>query len=304
MCYSDNEVINVEQKYAALIMDLRNSRSYSDSDRYLIQNHMIQAINFLNKAFYKNILRAVDFSAGDEIQGLFSTAESAYLFYRLFSIYLYPIKIRAGIGVGTWNLQISNRGTTSQDGQAYHYARHAINSTDDTEGYPALLYSNTQKDVVLNTIIGGASTISENLSVNQNQLFLATEILFPVYLDSEIEWPLDLIEELLTEKSRFDHKVFQSNRDLPFDHIDLTLDKLELERTHPKENFYKQLKQGAFFITSGKQRGIQSELANILAIKRQTVARSLDSGNIYIARNMALAALYDMKNIERLEELS
>lgn len=304
MCYSDNEVINVEQKYAALIMDLRNSRSYSDSDRYLIQNHMIQAINFLNKAFYKNILRAVDFSAGDEIQGLFSTAESAYLFYRLFSIYLYPIKIRAGIGVGTWNLQISNRGTTSQDGQAYHYARHAINSTDDTEGYPALLYSNTQKDVVLNTMIGGASTISENLSVNQNQLFLATEILFPVYLDSEIEWPLDLIEELLTEKSRFDHKVFQSNRDLPFDHIDLTLDKLELERTHPKENFYKQLKQGAFFITSGKQRGIQSELANILAIKRQTVARSLDSGNIYIARNMALAALYDMKNIERLKELS
>lgn len=294
----------MEQKYAALIMDLRNSRSYSDSDRYLIQNHMIQAINFLNKAFYKNILRAVDFSAGDEIQGLFSTAESAYLFYRLFSIYLYPIKIRAGIGVGTWNLQISNRGTTSQDGQAYHYARHAINSTDDTEGYPALLYSNTQKDVVLNTIIGGASTISENLSVNQNQLFLATEILFPVYLDSEIEWPLDLIEELLTEKSRFDHKVFQSNRDLPFDHIDLTLDKLELEKTHPKENFYKQLKQGAFFITSGKQRGIQSELANILAIKRQTVARSLDSGNIYIARNMALAALYDMKNIERLEELS
>ena len=294
----------MEQKYAALIMDLRNSRSYSDSDRYLIQNHMIQAINFLNKAFYKNILRAVDFSAGDEIQGLFSTAESAYLFYRLFSIYLYPIKIRAGIGVGTWNLQISNRGTTSQDGQAYHYARHAINSTDDTEGYPALLYSNTQKDVVLNTIIGGAPTISENLSVNQNQLFLATEILFPVYLDSEIEWPLDLIEELLTEKSRFDHKVFQSNRDLPFDHIDLTLDKLEPERTHPKENFYKQLKQGAFFITSGKQRGIQSELANILAIKRQTVARSLDSGNIYIARNMALAALYDMKNIERLEELS
>ena len=294
----------MEQKYAALIMDLRNSRSYSDSDRYLIQNHMIQAINFLNKAFYKNILRAVDFSAGDEIQGLFSTAESAYLLYRLFSIYLFPRKIRAGIGVGTWNLQISNRGTTSQDGQAYHYARHAINSTDDTEGYPALLYSNTQKDVVLNTIIGGASTISENLSVNQNQLFLATEILFPVYLDSEIEWPLDLIEELLTEKSRFDHKVFQSNRDLPFDHIDLTLDKLEPERTHPKENFYKQLKQGAFFITSGKQRGIQSELANILAIKRQTVARSLDSGNIYIARNMALAALYDMKNIERLEELS
>ena len=294
----------MEQKYAALIMDLRNSRSYSDLDRYLIQNHIIQVINFLNKTFYKNILRAVDFSAGDEIQGLFSTAESAYLFYRLLSIYLYPIKIRAGIGVGTWNLQISNRGTTSQDGQAYHYARHAINSTDNTDGYSVLIYSNTQKDVVLNTIIGGASTISESLSVNQNQLFLATEIMFPVYLNSEIEWPLDLIEGLLIEKGKFDHKVSQTNRDLPFDHIDLTLGKLDLERIHPKEDFYKQLKRGAFFITSGKQRGIQSELAKILAIKRQTVARSLNSGNIYISRNMALAALYDMKNIEILEELS
>ncbi len=180
-----------------------------------------------------------------------------------------------------------------------------LTSTDDTEGYPALLYSNTQKDVVLNTMIGGASTISENLSVNQNQLFLATEILFPVYLDSEIEWPLDLIEELLTEKSRFDHKVFQSNRDLAFDHIDLTLDKLELERTHPKENFYKQLKQGAFFITSGKQRGIQSELANISRYKKTDCGTFFrQRKHICVPRNMALAALYDMKNIERLEELS
>ena len=84
----------------------------------------------------------------------------------------------------------------------------------------------------------------------------------------------------------------------------MTLGKLDLERIHPKEDFYKQLNRGAFFITSGKQRGIQSELAKILAIKRQTVARSLNSGNIYISRNMALAALYDMKNIEILEELS
>ena len=96
----------MSQEYAALIIDLRNSRSYTDSDRFLIQTHMIQVLDFLNKAFSGDILRTVEFSAGDEIQGLFSTGESAYLFYRFFSIWLYPVRIRAGIGIGNWNLQM------------------------------------------------------------------------------------------------------------------------------------------------------------------------------------------------------
>ena len=32
----------------------------------------------------------------------------------------------------------------------------------------------------------------------------------------------------------------------------------------------------------------------ILSIKRQTIARSLESGNIYWARSMALTVLYEM----------
>lgn len=63
----------MSQEYAALIIDLRNSRSYTDSDRFLIQTHMIRVLDFLNKAFSGDILRTVEFSAGDEIQGLFST---------------------------------------------------------------------------------------------------------------------------------------------------------------------------------------------------------------------------------------
>ena len=126
----------MSQEYAALIIDLRNSRSYTDSDRFLIQTHMIQVLDFLNKAFSGDILRTVEFSAGDEIQGLFSTGESAYLFYRFFSIWLYPVRIRAGIGIGNWNLQMKGRGTTSQDGEVYHNARNAIRCTDPTLGYP------------------------------------------------------------------------------------------------------------------------------------------------------------------------
>lgn len=293
----------MSRKYAALIVDLRKSRSYSNSDRYLIQTHIIRILGFLNDVFQKNLLCKVDFSAGDEMQGLFSTVESAYLFYRFLSIWLHPVKIRAGIGVGSWDLQISDRGTTSQDGKAYHNARHAINSTDDAEGYSVLMYSITQKDIAINTIIGGTTAIAENMSVNQNQLFLATEIIFPIYLQSKIKWTYNnkLINALLKEKSQFDHKIAEITKCLPLDNISLETKNMSQELIRPKDDFYKQLEHGAFFITSGKQRGIQTELAKILAIKRQTVARSLNSGNIYILRNMALTALYEMRNIEMLE---
>lgn len=177
----------MSQEYAALIIDLRNSRSYTDSDRFLIQTHMIQVLDFLNKAFSGDILRTVEFSAGDEIQGLFSTGESAYLFYRFFSIWLYPVRIRAGIGIGNWNLQMKGRGTTSQDGEVYHNARNAIRCTDPTLGYPVLMYSASRNDRTLNTLMGGAANVTENLSITQNQLFLITEILFPLCLKNDFQ---------------------------------------------------------------------------------------------------------------------
>lgn len=296
----------MSQKYTALIIDLKNSRLYSDKERYAIQTHLIRILDLLNQLYGRDILRRVDFSAGDEMQGLFSTAESAYLFYRLLSIWLHPVKIRAGIGVGSWDLQIADRGTTSQDGKAYHNARRAINSTNDADGYSVLIYSGTRCDITLNTIIGGATTITDNLSANQNQLLLATELMFPISLYSEIEFPWNCwgLTDLLREKSCFDHEIAKIKRDLPLDHISLIFpDDVKQERMMmPRDDFYKQMEQGAFFITSGKQRGIQTELAKNLKIKRQTVARSLNSGNIYIARNMALTALYEMRNIDMSEE--
>ena len=292
----------MSQKYTALIMDLKNSREYSERERYEIQNHLFIILDFLNKVYEENIIRRVDFSAGDEMQGLFSTAESAYLFYRLLSIWLHPVKIRAGIGVGSWDLQIADRGTTSQDGKAYHNARDAINNTSDADGYSVLIYSKTSQDIALNTIIGGAAAITENLSVNQNQLLLTTEILYPICFQSELHWPSnpDMISGLLQEKSHFDHETGKISRALPLDQIRyLPMKVYDQGRTMPKDDLYKQLESGAFYITSGKQRGIQTELAKILSITRQTVSRSLNTGNTYIARNMALTALCEMKKIDK-----
>ena len=286
----------MSQEYAALIIDLRNSRSYTDSDRFLIQTHMIRILDFLNKAFSGDILRTVEFSAGDEIQGLFSTGESAYLLYRFFSIWLYPVKIRAGIGIGNWNLQMKGRGTTSQDGEVYHNARNAIRCTDPALGYPVLMYSASRNDRTLNTLMGGAANVTENLSITQNQLFLITEILFPLCLKNDFQWPYDSLafNRLLIEKSCFDHKISKTDRELPLDHINLTDDSVGQIPARARNDIYRNTEPNAFFVTGGKQRGIPTEAAKILSIKRQTIARSLESGNIYWARSMALTVLYEM----------
>lgn len=66
------------------MVDLKNSRLYDIQDRNNIQNSILSSINILNKIFKNSIEKEVKFSAGDEIQGLFISPQSAYLYYRLF----------------------------------------------------------------------------------------------------------------------------------------------------------------------------------------------------------------------------
>lgn len=204
----------MSQEYAALIIDLRNSRSYTDSDRFLIQTHMIQVLDFLNKAFSGDILRTVEFSAGDEIQGLFLQENLLIYFTDFFPYGCIQLGSGPGIGIGNWNLQMKGRGTTSQDGEVYHNARNAIRCTDPTLGYPVLMYSASRNDRTLNTLMGGAANVTENLSITQNQLFLITEILFPLCLKNDFQWPYDSLafNRLLIEKSCFDHKISKTDQ--------------------------------------------------------------------------------------------
>lgn len=174
---------DMSRDYAALMIDLKRSRSYTKEDRNFIQYYIMGVIELLNALYCREIVREVDFSAGDEIQGLFASAEAAYLYYRMFSIWLHPVEIRAGIGVGGWDVQIDRKGTTGQDGPAYHNARSAIENADDSEGYPVLFFSGSRSDITINTIIGGAASMMAKQSAYQNQIMLIIELLFPICND-------------------------------------------------------------------------------------------------------------------------
>ena len=282
-------------EYAALIIDLKKSRSYTKEDRNYIQHYIMDVIHLLNRLYYREIVREVDFSAGDEVQGLFSSPEAAYLYYRMISMWLHPIEIRAGIGVGEWDVQLDNKGTTAQDGPAYHKARYAIKHADDSEGYPVLFLSDRQSDITINTIIGGTASIMAKQSVYQNQVMLITELLFPIcnYYVRAYDYvtPHD-VEHFLHEKSMLAHEMEKVMRPLPFDRLKCSI--VEVIDPINAEDIREETK---FYITSGKQRGIPTKLASIIDISRQTIEKTMKAGNIYTARNMAITAINEMTNI-------
>lgn len=51
------------------------------------------------------------------------------------------------------------------------------------------------------------------------------------------------------------------------------------------------------YITEGKGRGIPTELSDILGITRQSIDKTLKTADIFIIRNLSIAALEEMQRI-------
>lgn len=264
------------KNYSALMIDLKNSRSYAIQERNNIQNSIIENIEILNKIFKNSIEKEVEFSAGDEIQGLFISAQSAYLYYRLFSMLIFPIEIHCGIGFGSWDIKIDNASSTAQDGTVYHNARKAIDEAKKTLEYSVLFYSKTKYDMIINSLINSNNLLSDKQSKYQNNLMLLTEILYPIN-NRDI-----IIYEDLKELLKF--LQFEKKLDFTLD-IDYTPISTQLE----EENFY---------ITEGKKRGLSTQISKLLGVSRQSVEKAIKTGNIYELRNLTIAVLKAMDNIE------
>lgn len=281
--------------YAALMIDLKKSRSYLQWERKLIQHYISDVLEVLNEVFREELVREMEFSAGDEVQGLFDSSENAYLYFRMFELFLHPVKLRAGIGVGDWEVRMEGQGSTSQDGTAYHNARYAIECTQDGEENEILLYS-ADRDYMINALIGHLSAMAERRSIYQNQLALLTEWMFPLLEKKTSEhMPAKFLEAegLLQRKNGFDHEIGRVNKSLPFDRLNReALENVGVVLLREEEGL-----KDFFYITRGKQRGIPTQLANVLGMNRQSIEKTLRAAEVFSARNMALAALKEMREI-------
>lgn len=276
------------KNYTALIIDLKKSRSYSIEDRNSIQNYVDLMLQCLNRLFAHAIVREIEFSAGDEVQGLFRTPQAAYLCLRIFNMLISPVEIRAGIGVGEWNVKVEHASTTAQDGPVYHNARRAINQVKDVTGYSVLFCSGTKQDLFINTVINLPFMLTGSYSGYQNELMLLTELLYPIDFEQLIDYSkTNEIFKLAQSKD----KVYYYQNDkrggaakrYPFEGIeDICIEPVPADAADEQSDFY---------ITSGKKRGMTTRLSQVLGISRQSIEKTFKTAKVIEARNAAVAAL-------------
>ena len=289
----------MENQYAALMIDLKGSRKLDDEMRKNIQIYWDEIRRRLNDMFCGTMEFKVDFSGGDQIQGLFYTPEAAYLYYRLFSMCTHQIQTHGGIGVGSWNIKLDGKNTNAQDGTAYHRARAASDLADADIGYPVLLNSgNTDRDRMINSLIGFAALTALRHTAHQNQILLLTELLYPIPAENvsfDREWAAGELNELILRKIEFDQIFAETKKkNLPFDELLKFEDNPFVFAEKRKST---KVKDKTYYITEGKGRGIPRTLSDILGIYRQSIDTTLKAADIFNIRNLSIAALEEMRRI-------
>jgi hypothetical protein len=277
------------KKYTALIIDLKKSRSYSVEDRNSIQKYIISVIRSLNEVFADSITRDIEFSSGDEVQGLFLSPESAFLYFRIFKMLVFPVRARAGIGIGEWNVIIENASITAQDGPVFHNARYAIESAKDALGYSVLFYSGGEVDLFLNSIINTSFVLASSHNIYHNELMLLLELLCPIdYRQLINQSKINLIFNLAASRrdNKYYKKIYRKSKSIkryPFDYIDaMNFKPTPIEAIDDNSILY---------VSSGRKRGVPVQLSEILNISRQSVDKTIKTANIYEIRNLTIAAL-------------
>ena len=289
----------MESQYAALIIDLKGSRKFDDETRNEIQRYWNDIRKVLNEIFRGTMEFEVDFSGGDQIQGLFYTTEAAYLYYRLFSMCTHPLQTHGGIGIGSCNIRLDDEDTGSQAGIAYYRAREASDMADADMGYPILLNSGRiDRDRIINSLIGMAALTALRHTAHQNQIMLLSELLYPIAgggVRMDRDAFLENSHRLIRLKNGFDQKFERSKKK------GLPLEALMKKDGNPFAGATirkaAKIKNPTNFVTEGKGWGIPKTLEEVLGIKYQSINTTLKAADIFNIRNLSIAALEEMRRI-------
>ena len=287
------------KKYCSLIIDIRQSRAYNLRDRNELQEYMAGCIALLNSLFKKNLMFDVTFSAGDELQGLFSDAVAAVRYLRLLSILVHPVQLRAGIGIGEWNVRMEGGLSTEQDGPAYHNARSAIDEVHGMQTQRFRICSGSERDVVANYLLNASMQFCQQQNVMQSQVLFLLEIMYPF---------VEEVSDFSNREELIDLAVIKSG---------FSIGKKAKKQTEDKKKQEGQEDQGlnigslmiveSIYITGSItetenaviKRNMSANIAEVIGTTRQNVDKLMKRGNSIFIRNMDYMALQYIKKMYR-----
>ena len=278
-------------KYASLIIDIEKSRKYGVTDRTSIQKILMDYVEILNGMFCESQKFKVTFSAGDSLQGLFVDVASAYMYYRLLEILIYPVKLRAGIGVGEWTIKIENGLSTQQDGPAYHNARQAIEDVYNSQLSNIKIYSR-EDDFLANHLINASLQLKRQQMPMQNYVQLLNELIFPFMMYDRVSSNFIAgVDDLITIKAEaLKSRQKTSTADVRTFKSKFEIGSLELDMTKYIKPIFVGYDMGEseYIISKNTQSTI---IAEILQSSRQNAAVVMKRGNVLKIRELDYVAI-------------
>ncbi|MFI3208453.1 MAG: SatD family protein [Eubacteriales bacterium] len=279
--------------YVSLIIDIEKSKNYHINERNEMQYYMDECINKLNVLFEKQMKFQMTFSAGDEIQGLFTDVTVALIYFRIIEMLMKPVKLRAGIGIGDWNIKIEGGASTQQDGPAYHKARLAIEEVSKSKLHNVRIYSQGN-DILANHLLNASLPLRRQQVYMQNIIQAILELLFP-FVTNEMDFSdFRIINDLLSIK--YEYRLGSKNRGAYSKRSPLlekqTINVLDITSVSP-------------IYIDGNLEEVDSKItgkyaANIIAeifqCTRQNVASIISRGNINKIRELDYMALQFVKH--------
>lgn len=290
--YNKNEVIFI-MNYVSLIVDLKKSRTYKVSNRIEIQEFLVDCTDILNMVFAAEIEFNVTFSAGDELQGLFKNVTAAYLYFRLLSMLVHPVQIRAGIGVGEWTIKIEQGTSTQQDGPAYHKARQAIEEVYKMQLQNIRICAD-EDDILGNYFINASNALKIQQISKQHMVWVIMEFLYPFMSEGMHKREMYYLMEVLLERKfeyQFRRETGYSNKYTSRNNIswyndwELNLDNFEIVDPIDIDGILVEPESKIL------KRNISSVISELLGCSRQNVDGLIRRGNSNKIRELDYVAL-------------
>lgn len=280
--------------YVSLIVDLKKSRTYKVSNRIEIQEFLLDCTDILNMIFATEIEFNVTFSAGDELQGLFKNVTAAYLYFRLLSMLVHPVQIRAGIGVGEWTIKIEQGTSTQQDGPAYHKARQAIEEVYKMQLQNIRICAD-EEDILGNYFINASNAFKIQQISKQHMVWVIMEFLYPFMNDRIYKKEICYLMEMLLERkyeyqfireTKYLNKYITSQNNISwYNDWELNLNKFEIIDPIDIDGILVEPESKIL------KRNISSVISELLGCSRQNVDGLIRRGNSNKIRELDYVAL-------------
>jgi len=272
--------------YTALIFDVVQSRKFKD--RFVLQSYLKSVVDICNTLFEGHLCKPVMFSAGDEMQGLFYSAQEAYRYFAFFSRLAYPVQLRCGIGLGELEVFSADWMTTELDGPAYHRAREAIALCHEGQEQSVIFNSASPGDRFVNGLLGSYLLLIQALKPKTTILYIYAE-----FLDSHLvpQWK-DLVTLMASIEAHLKQQQLICKNTIPSYKPIFLLSLEELCFEEPDST------DRDILISQSWKRGLNGRIAQVLGIRRQYVDAVVRTNSFAQLRN------FEALIVEKLQEVT